>query len=201
MNPPKLLGSKVGEDPQNFIDKVKKILGVMQVTQTESVELESYQLKDVGHICCTQWKDNRGADAAPVTWDCFTGAFLDSFFPRELIKAKAKEFMNLKQGSMSVQEYGLKFTQLSRFRQDHKGRASGSRSQWSALGKSTYPTCPKCGKNHLGECLAGKEGCFGYDQSVHRLKDFPSSRQGKGGNNNRWGQRQNRLYALQASQD
>uniref|UniRef100_M1DTS1 Gag-pol polyprotein n=1 Tax=Solanum tuberosum TaxID=4113 RepID=M1DTS1_SOLTU len=36
------------------------------------------------------------------------------FFPRELREAKAKEFMNMRQGSMSVQEYGLMFTLLSR---------------------------------------------------------------------------------------
>ncbi|XP_049369900.1 uncharacterized protein LOC125834791 [Solanum verrucosum] len=35
MNLPEFLGSKIGEDPQNFIDEVKKILGVMQVTGTE----------------------------------------------------------------------------------------------------------------------------------------------------------------------
>ncbi|WMV37058.1 hypothetical protein MTR67_030443 [Solanum verrucosum] len=42
--------SQVGEDPQNFIDEVKKIFGVMQVTDNGRVELASYQLKDVAHI-------------------------------------------------------------------------------------------------------------------------------------------------------
>ncbi|WMV29404.1 hypothetical protein MTR67_022789 [Solanum verrucosum] len=91
MNPPEFVGSQVGEDPQKFIDEVKKIIGVMQVTGNDRVELTSYQLKNMAHIWFTQ------------------------FFPRELRKAKAKEFMNLRQGSMSVQEYGLKFTHLSRY--------------------------------------------------------------------------------------
>ncbi|KAH0719580.1 hypothetical protein KY285_015611 [Solanum tuberosum] len=42
---------QVGEDPQNFIDEVKKIFGVMQVNGNGRVELASYQLKDVAHIC------------------------------------------------------------------------------------------------------------------------------------------------------
>jgi len=96
MNRPEFLGSQVGEHPQNFIDKVKKIFGMMQVTVNDMVELASYHLKDVAHIWFTQWKDNNSADAAPVTWECFTGALLDRFFPRELIEAKAQEFMNLK---------------------------------------------------------------------------------------------------------
>uniref|UniRef100_M1DXK3 Gag-pol polyprotein n=1 Tax=Solanum tuberosum TaxID=4113 RepID=M1DXK3_SOLTU len=83
-----------------------------------------------------------------------------------------------------------------RFRNDQKGRASGSKSQGSVTGTKTYPICPKCGKNHPGECFAGKERCFMCGQSGHRLRDCPS-RQGQEGS----GQRQNRLYALQARQD
>lgn len=45
-----------------------------------------------------------------------------------------------------------------------------------------YPTCRKCGKNHLKEFLYGKEGCYGYGQVGHKLKDYISNRQGnKGG--------------------
>uniref|UniRef100_M1B5P6 Polyprotein n=1 Tax=Solanum tuberosum TaxID=4113 RepID=M1B5P6_SOLTU len=58
-----------------------------------------------------------------------------------------------------------------RFCNNHKVRVSGSKSQGSVSGTKTYPTCPKCNKNHPGECLVGG------------------------------GQRQNRLYALQARQD
>ncbi|WMV41356.1 hypothetical protein MTR67_034741 [Solanum verrucosum] len=58
-------------------------------------------------------KENRGENAAPVIWEYFTEAFLDKFLPRKLRDAKVQEFMNLRQGSMSVQEYRLKFTELS----------------------------------------------------------------------------------------
>ncbi|KAH0685627.1 hypothetical protein KY284_016180 [Solanum tuberosum] len=48
-----------------------------------------------------------------------------------------------------------------RFQQDQKGKASGSKSQESTSGNRSFPTCPKCGKNHLGECLAAKRGALG----------------------------------------
>ncbi|WMV32449.1 hypothetical protein MTR67_025834 [Solanum verrucosum] len=54
MNLPEFLGSRVDEYPQNFIPEVKKIFGVMQVTENDRVELKSYQLKDVAHIWFTQ---------------------------------------------------------------------------------------------------------------------------------------------------
>jgi len=41
-------------------------------------------------------------------------AFLDRFFPLELREAKVLEFINLKQGNMSVKEYSLMFTLLAR---------------------------------------------------------------------------------------
>ncbi|WMV45510.1 hypothetical protein MTR67_038895, partial [Solanum verrucosum] len=99
MNLPEFLGSQIGEDPQNFIDEVKKIFGSMQVIGNNRVELASYQLKDVAHTWYTQWKENRGTNAAPITWECFSETFLDRFFPREFREAKAQEFTNLRQDS------------------------------------------------------------------------------------------------------
>ncbi|WMV13848.1 hypothetical protein MTR67_007233 [Solanum verrucosum] len=46
-------GSQVGEDPDNFIDEVKKIFRVMQVTSNGRVEFASYQLEDVAHVWFT----------------------------------------------------------------------------------------------------------------------------------------------------
>ncbi|WMV46475.1 hypothetical protein MTR67_039860, partial [Solanum verrucosum] len=68
MNPPYFLGSKIGDDPQKFIDEVKKVVEVMQLTGSECVELAYYQLKDVAQIWFTQWKDNRSVDRTPMAW-------------------------------------------------------------------------------------------------------------------------------------
>ncbi|WMV37916.1 hypothetical protein MTR67_031301 [Solanum verrucosum] len=53
MNPPEFLESQIGEDPQNFIDEVKKIFQVMEVTGNDRDELAYYQLKDMAHIWYT----------------------------------------------------------------------------------------------------------------------------------------------------
>ncbi|WMV13910.1 hypothetical protein MTR67_007295 [Solanum verrucosum] len=90
MNPPEILGSQVGEDPQNFIDEVKKIFGVIQVTRNDRVELASYQLKDVANIWFMQWKDNMGDNASLVTWECFTGGFLDRYAPHVVVDSRVQ---------------------------------------------------------------------------------------------------------------
>ena len=50
-----------------------------------------------------------------VIWEIFKKAFLYWFFPREKREAKVDEFINLHHGSMSVLDYSLKLTKLSRF--------------------------------------------------------------------------------------
>ena len=42
MNPLIFLGSKVGEDPQEFLDGVYKVLSAMRVTSKEKAELASF---------------------------------------------------------------------------------------------------------------------------------------------------------------
>ena len=50
MNPPEFLGSQTNENPRNFLDEIKKIFEVMQVTGNDRLKMESYRLKDVAHI-------------------------------------------------------------------------------------------------------------------------------------------------------
>ncbi|XP_015057492.1 uncharacterized protein LOC107003698 [Solanum pennellii] len=60
-------------------------------------------------------EDSRALGGGPITWELFKTTFLQRFFPREMKEAKVEEFINLKQGSMTVREYSLKFVKLSRY--------------------------------------------------------------------------------------
>ncbi|WMV37414.1 hypothetical protein MTR67_030799 [Solanum verrucosum] len=115
MNPPSFMGLSTTEDPKNFIKELKKVFEVMHVADTERVELAAYQQKNVARTWFDQWKEGRGEDAPPASWGCFEEAFLGNFFPRELKEAKVREFLTLKQDSLSVHEYRLKFAQISRY--------------------------------------------------------------------------------------
>jgi hypothetical protein len=48
-----------------------------------------------------------------INWLEFGAAFRAHHVPQEVIKQKKKEFHDLKQGSMTVNEYVTRFTQLS----------------------------------------------------------------------------------------
>lgn len=114
MNPPEFHECKVDEDPQEFIDEVYKMLSIMGVRSEKKAELAAYQLKGVAQIWFTQWKVEKGNNNV-VFWEEFKVAFLNRFFSLELKETWMMEFMNIKQGSMSVREYALKFNQLSKY--------------------------------------------------------------------------------------
>ena len=48
----------------------------------------------------------------PTECEEFKEAFLGKYFPQERGEVKVEEFINLKQGNMSVEEYSLKFSTL-----------------------------------------------------------------------------------------
>ena len=50
-----------------------------------------------------------------ITWDEFKNCFRHHHIPAGFMKIKKKEFLSLKQGTMTVAEYRDKFIQLSRY--------------------------------------------------------------------------------------
>ena len=115
INPSIFLGSKVLEDPQEFLDGVYKVCSAMAVTSRVKVELALYQLREVTQGWYSQWKDNRPVELGTIEWEDRTEALLGMYFPCERREVKVEKFINLKKGNMSVEEYSLKFTMLSKY--------------------------------------------------------------------------------------
>ena len=51
----------------------------------------------------------------PITWEKFKEVFNGTYFPDVVRDRKAREFSDLVQGAMTVEEYTTKFVELSRF--------------------------------------------------------------------------------------
>ena len=54
-----------------------------------------------------------------MTWAEFHGLFMSKYFPATARHAKAQEFLELRQGTMTVMEYMARFTELARFGEDY----------------------------------------------------------------------------------
>lgn len=63
----------------------------------------------------TQWKRNRPEGADPIGWEVIKKELLDRFFHCEKSETKVEKLINLVQGGMSVMEYSLTFTKLSKY--------------------------------------------------------------------------------------
>jgi hypothetical protein len=55
------------------------------------------------------------ADVDSITWNEFKAHFHNHYVPHDTMKLKKKEFTNLRQGSMTVNEYLNSFIQFSRY--------------------------------------------------------------------------------------
>ena len=54
-----------------------------------------------------------------MTWQEFTVAFREYYIPAGVLNRKLTEFLNLRQGSMSVMDYVNKFNHLSQYAGTH----------------------------------------------------------------------------------
>jgi hypothetical protein len=101
-------------DADDWLKSVEKKLQVVQCNNREKVLLASHQLS--GPVA-DWWDAYVEAHEEPENINCleFRAAFRAHHVPQGVMKLKKKEFQYLKQGSMSVNEYVTKFTQLSRY--------------------------------------------------------------------------------------
>ena len=54
-----------------------------------------------------------------MTWEEFRELFMGKYFPTSTRHAKAREFLELKQGTMTMLEYVAKFIELACFTDDY----------------------------------------------------------------------------------
>jgi hypothetical protein len=91
---------------------------VMNCTEEQRVKYATFYLTTGAEQWLTAQKEQlqkRLGVEVTIPWKDFKDAFLERFFPQTIRQAKAQEFTDLVQGSMTVEEYAAKFIELSRF--------------------------------------------------------------------------------------
>jgi hypothetical protein len=87
---------------------------IVQCTNHEKVLFAAHQLFS---MAANWWETycNTHADVDSITWNEFKAHFRNHYVSHGTMKLKKKEFTNLRQGSMTVNEYLNSFIQLSRY--------------------------------------------------------------------------------------
>jgi hypothetical protein len=100
-------------EAEDWLKGVEKKLVIAQCTDREKVLFAAHQL--FGTVA-NWWETycNTHTDVNSITWNEFKARFYNHYVPRGTMKLK-KEFTDLKQGGMTVNEYLNSFIQLSRY--------------------------------------------------------------------------------------
>jgi hypothetical protein len=117
-NPPTFAGATDPMVAENWLLKMEKLLRVLHCTDSQKVEYATFTLEGPAE----RWwagtevllKEELGENAC-VTWEKFKKVFNETYFPEVVRDRKKREFSDLIQGSMTVEEYAAKFIDLSRF--------------------------------------------------------------------------------------
>ena len=95
--------------------QIENILEAMEITSdTTRIRLAAFQLEGEARVW---WRGARTSrDLEVMTWAEFQDVFMGKYFPEI---AKAQEFLELKQGAMTMMDYVTRFTELAQFADDY----------------------------------------------------------------------------------
>jgi len=98
-----------------MIDEMEKIFALLNCIDAEKVSLVEYQLQGNADYW---WKATEGTvftEGVDVTWTGFVGVFYSKYFSDCARDKKVMEFMQLTQNNLTVDQYEVRFVELSRF--------------------------------------------------------------------------------------
>ncbi|CAH9081564.1 unnamed protein product [Cuscuta europaea] len=116
-NPPKYLGEEDHLILEDWVRTFDKLFDSLTCPWEQRVNIAVYYL----HQEADHWWAANGPtllEQPGFCWEDFKVALRDRFYPDHVKEANYDEFVNFKQGDLTVQEYHTKFVQLARFAKD-----------------------------------------------------------------------------------
>ncbi|XP_039169533.1 uncharacterized protein LOC120293829 [Eucalyptus grandis] len=98
-----------------WIDEMEKSFTLLNCTDVEKVSLAKYQLLGNAYHWLKAMKGTVFPEGAEVTWASFVWAFFGKHFSDCARDNKVMEFMQLTQNNLMVDQYEVRFVELSRF--------------------------------------------------------------------------------------
>ena len=113
ISPPRFAEARDPLEADDWIAEIKKHFTANSVRPVDYVSFASFQLQGAAGSWFSTYKANKGD--AEISWEDFVTDFRASHIPSGLIERKRQEFLALRQGDRSVQEYNLAFVRLARY--------------------------------------------------------------------------------------
>ncbi|KAJ8761995.1 hypothetical protein K2173_006597 [Erythroxylum novogranatense] len=192
-------GTTNPEEAEAWMKRTERVLVQMKCSDEEKLE---YAVSLLQGDALHWWESVPQSQAVPpvLTWRDFGELFRKKYLSRVYIQEKAREFLNLTQREMSVSEYELRFTQLSRYaphivaneedkcRKFEGGLHLGIKEKvilynfcdYQQLRSRIEPQMQHYGNMHRGECRRLTGVCFWCGEKGHRIRDCPLKSKGEG---------------------
>ncbi|XP_027337114.1 uncharacterized protein LOC113850769 [Abrus precatorius] len=113
--PPKFEGGFNPEGAQRWVASMEKIFHAIGCQEEHKVNYATYMLCGEDEDWWRFASQTLPQEGGYIQWETFNVIFLGNYFPQDLKKQKAREFLKLKQGSMTVGEYATKFQELMKY--------------------------------------------------------------------------------------
>ncbi|KAF7141664.1 hypothetical protein RHSIM_Rhsim06G0042800 [Rhododendron simsii] len=111
LKPPTFDGKQDPLVAQSWTLEMEKIFEVMECSEEEKVKLAAFMFTDEAY----RWWLTIKESEPNMKWDRFKEVFNSMYFPPSVKEQMIAEFLDLRQGNLTVTEYAAKFTRLSRF--------------------------------------------------------------------------------------
>ena len=115
LNPPPFKG---GVDPiqaEEWLRQICKILDVMECTEDQRVSFTSFMFQGEAEHWWEVVKTGAKSLGEEISWKFLVKKFNEKYIPGVVRDKLAMEFQELKQNLLTVNQYEIKFTQLSRY--------------------------------------------------------------------------------------
>lgn len=105
-NLPSFYGKPNPIEAKNWFLRIEKLLEALDCTDSQKMRFVTFKL--IGEVK-RWWRSTKailkGMDTErnPITWEKFKGVFYDNYFPEVIQEQKEREFVDLMQGSMTVE--------------------------------------------------------------------------------------------------
>ena len=117
-HPPTFIG---GGDPMvvdHWFMQIENVLEAMEITSdTTRIRLATFQLEGEARVWWRWARTSR--DLEVMTWAEFQELFMGKYLTETARHAKAQEFLELKQGAMTMMDYVARLTELARFANEY----------------------------------------------------------------------------------
>ncbi|XP_057953970.1 uncharacterized protein LOC131148264 [Malania oleifera] len=117
MNLPIFVGEANPVIADDWVQEIEELLGVLESIEDQKVRFATFKLVREAK---RRWRSAKMVEEqrpklTSITWSHFKEVFFDRYFLTATQEAKVYEFLHLTQGPMTIQQYAVRFVELSRF--------------------------------------------------------------------------------------